>query len=1067
MKYLLIFVFLFAFATASVPLRAQPMKWKIVAPLALFPMRNGSSGALYGAIAAKGRIIVAGWKNVLVSPDTGRMWRGCTPPGLRNNDYIGDIAIYDDQTFAIMTGTSGAFVTYDQGLSWQLIAALGTGSSIVFDGSPSRFAMTFDNIAYGQTLNLTPVKNSLTISYVSSLRVAADGSLRLLGAADGYNSLLYSSYDHAASWVSTSGLSGGDVFSFLADAGNPNRFIVINENWYFLRGQSYLNLTTDNGNSWTTTYSDSTKNYALLNGSSATGCHDYFVGTMTKGVLRSADKGLTWQFAGGPAMGGDCRSIAAFNDSLLFALDTLGSIWSTDAAGIDASGIFGGSFFQQLNIHPCDTTVIAMLHFEGPGCSEIGISSFQILGADASQYAIVGSLPKPFAYPDSIGIRFTPSQSGKTDAHLKVLYANGASANVDLSVNVAEPALSISESTLFGKDTLFSCTADSVTLILSARCPLAIDTALISGPDAASFILLGKKSRLLPQDSVLKIHCLPQHIGNLNATLHLVASDGRVWNIPLLPVVAATPLFITPALPFLNDTIASCSADSSIIFLSAPCSLDITSMTVTGADAASFILAGNGSASLPADSLFKIQCIPKRSGKLTAALHIVASDGRSWDIPLTPFVISNPLFFTPSLPFGGDTILQCFADTAVMKFLAPCTIDLTSLLITGADASSFSLSGKNSATLPADSLLEIVCRPQHLGKLTALLHVVSSDGRAWDIPLGLFVKESALQFQPATLFAADSLEFCSSQNDTLKISSACGLDLSAITVTGADAVSFALKSNGSATIPQDSTIIIQCIPQHSGQLSAAIHIVTSGGVSFDIPLLSRIRQKPTLAFDRKLITGEFTDIIGGDVSVPIAFIRSGSAGKAEFRIRFDTSSLIYRGTFDAVNVDHTVGILKDHEVNIAINASIDTLLFARFSFYPVDSACTHITIDSLIGEGAEINCLTILTDSAEAEICSPQECGRQTLARFEKNGTMPQLSVAPNPGSGIFTVTCSKPIGFVTITILDKLGVIRRTQLSELSATQSATLNLESLPSGAYFIRVSGIPSVVPVVLEK
>jgi hypothetical protein len=40
-------------------------------------------------------------------------------------------------------------------------------------------------------------------------------------------------------------------------------------------------------------------------------------------------------------------------------------------------------------------------------------------------------------------------------------------------------------------------------------------------------------------------------------------------------------------------------------------------------------------------------------------------------------------------------------------------------------------------------------------------------------------------------------------------------------------------------------------------------------------------------------------------------------------------------------------------------------------------------------------------------------------------------------------------------------------QLSELTKERPATVNLEPLPSGVYFVRVSGVLSTVAVVVEK
>jgi hypothetical protein len=54
---------------------AQPMKWKKVADGILTTTRNSfDSPAEYGAIAAKGTTILAGWGNLHLSTDAGATW---------------------------------------------------------------------------------------------------------------------------------------------------------------------------------------------------------------------------------------------------------------------------------------------------------------------------------------------------------------------------------------------------------------------------------------------------------------------------------------------------------------------------------------------------------------------------------------------------------------------------------------------------------------------------------------------------------------------------------------------------------------------------------------------------------------------------------------------------------------------------------------------------------------------------------------------------------------------------------------------------------------------------------
>ncbi|MDP4237171.1 MAG: T9SS type A sorting domain-containing protein, partial [Bacteroidota bacterium] len=967
---------------------------------------------------------------------------------------------------------SGAYYSADRGKSWKQIKSVTNGRIILFDGAPNKVIVGDEAskvllITIGGSVQIFSFPN---YPNMISMAHAADGSLRGVGYTSNDEGRFYSSYDDGANWVMHERLNGGDNNTFILDPSDPNRFVVVNEDFYFTTdANADLFLTTDNGDTWQDPYSNPRGPFGDLTGSGIAGCHDYFVGTETRGVLRSTDQGLTWNSIGGPQTAMDSRSLGAITDSLIFAIDQSGSIWSTTPQTIGTGSVFttGYDFFQKLSILPCSNAVTSELYFISTSCIKIGITSLEVVGKDSLQYSIVGSVSKTPNYPDSIGIRFSPKQGGKTDARLKVTFSDGSSKLIDLGVTVSPVPITLSRGSLFGNDTITICSIDSNTLVLSAACPFDISAITIGGPDAGSFILKGKKTATLPKDSIVPVVCIPLHTGNLDATLHLIGSDGRVWDVPLSLFVEPTPLAIGPAHPFGNDSILVCSADSARIVLSAPCALDLRSITITGPDASSFVLEGQNTAALPADSVVMISCIPQHSGNLKATLHLISSDGRSWDIPLDLFVQFTPLLIGEQSPFTRDTIPYCSNDSGVFHFTAPCNLDLASLSFTGVDAASFQVEGKSTASLPADSIIKILCIPEHAGNLEALLHVVGADGRSWDMPVSIFASEPPLQYRPATLFANDSMKFCSTLADSIYLSSLCALDLASITFTGADASSFSINGKASASLPKDSMIFISCSPQRAGFLSAMIHFVSVGGLSWDVPLSPFVEASPTIEFDTRTIASAFTDTVGGDVVIPISFLHSGSSANAEFTVHFDSSALIYRSVSDRAGFDHTIGRPDGISARAAFNTTADTILFAKFSFYPVDSACTNITIDSLTGAAGSTACLDILSNSLEAEICSPAACGRTTLARFERFGMFPQLSIVPNPSSGVYTISSSKPLGEVRIFVTDRLGVLRSTQTGELSAEKNMKLDLEFLPSGVYFVRVSGSNRVIPVLLEK
>jgi hypothetical protein len=1166
MKRLLIFFCVMAVCLLALPAVSQIMKWKIVAPTVLKTASNGpGSPAEYGAITAKGRTVLAGWSNLMLSTDAGISWSGLTIPFPLNSDFIMDIAIYDDNIFAITAFYHGAYLSNNRGLSWQHIDANSGGESIVFDGSPTRLISThITNVGYISVPgNLAPF--ILPTPYGAIVRVAADGTLRILGE-DPSNAALYLSSDHAATWVKSSQINQPDNYSFIPDPTDAGRYAIINEAWIVRNsGRSNIYLTTDNGGSWTNPYSQPLGDFTDLCGNGTAGCHDYFVGTKTNGILRSTDKGLSWQSIGGPPTPIDSRTIVALDDSLIYAIDTIGNIWATDVQIIGAGGnqVLGNQYFQQLTIKACDTSVISKIYFFNSSCIKYNISSLKLTGKDTSQYQIVGNLSSPFAYPDSVRILFTPTTGGKTDAHLKVTYANGSFITLDLGVNVSLSPFTFSKPSLFAGDSISLCGSKADSLFLRSPCPLDINSISLTGTDTASFHLTSKNSGVLPVDSLVRVVCTPKHTGNLSATLHIIFRDGRTIDVPMSVKVGEVHLSFIPQSLFTNDTIAICKSDTAYIHLKAdcplnvsslaiegtdilsfamsrttatlpgdsvitiicnpqregdllaqlhlstldgrsffipisltvlPCPLDITgdlfgddtilvcssdsgfihlnsagkdiipSITIAGADAASFSLHGKNSALLPDDSLIPVFCNPQRIGDLTAAVHFVANDGRTWDIALHITIKATPLSYEPSVLFSGDSIISCASDSTLITFSAPCPLSLSSISITGADALSFVIDGKNSAALPNDSILRVHCLPKHSGNLIASLHIVSSDGRSWDVPLNIFAEDPPLALQPSILFSNAVLEFCSAQVDTLKLSVACPLDISSISVIGPDNASFIILTGAPLELPKDSAIFIECIPQHSGILTASLHLVSVTGKSWDIPLAPDIKAKPTVAFGN--ISGGFTDVIGGDVTIPIHLIHSGITQDASFIVQYDTISLVYQGVFDDGNIDKTFSHPTSKTAKIVFNTE-DTILYLKFLFFPVDSDCTEISIDSLTGANGAENCLNVLSSSIPVSICSPEGCGRISLARFLKFGKLPEIGVVPNPNSGRVTITSSLALGEASISITDALGITKFSASKELSPIIPANLNLEFLPSGIYYLHIQGLLGILPIIIEK
>ena len=335
MKELLLLLLLLPLAAAN-PAYSQTLKWKQVAPNAM----QVYTGPEFGAIKTKDGTVLAGWKNLLLSTDNGTTW-ATLPTPFQSNDVVADLDIYDPSNFLLMTSRGQAYRSTDGGQQWLALSGPGgIGIGVAFVGSASRMMIVTMRGIYVVTIG--GPTNSVTIpsGFWATLAVAADGSLRVLTSSSSSQAVLNSSSDFGVTWSTGTPVGFGDIYTMIADKWDPNRLLLVNENWIARTGgNSNTILTTDNGLSWGVTFKQPLGPIAYLSGNSSTGCNDYFMGSKADGNLRSRDRGLTWELIGGPSTAVDSRNIAAASDSLIFVIDNAGSIWSTDPEAATSEGL--------------------------------------------------------------------------------------------------------------------------------------------------------------------------------------------------------------------------------------------------------------------------------------------------------------------------------------------------------------------------------------------------------------------------------------------------------------------------------------------------------------------------------------------------------------------------------------------------------------------------------------------------------------------------------------------------------------------------------------------------------
>lgn len=517
---------------------AQQVKWKKLAGGILSIARNSpSSPAEYGAIDVKDTIILAGWANLQLSTNAGATWTVLRLPAISSDNHVNDVAIYDDHTFAVICQATGVHYTSDRGTTWITSPSGQATKSVLFGNSSTTLVLGGLAMLERFSVSTGDLIQQWTSRVITNLKQGADMALYALGATSTDN-LLYRSTDDGLTWsifVPTIP-SQADCWGMICDRDDAQRFLVINEDWaYRIDNTADVFLSSDGGASWRNTLSESLGSFAYLSGNATQGCHDYFIGTLSNGVLRSKDKGLTWATIGGPPTPIDSRFVCAFDDSIIYAVDTFGSVWVTDALrATDAGPLSTDSAFQKRPIGFCDSLLVGkVVFYSSNGCViPTAIDSIAIIGQDASDYSFEQSFPLPAVISDTIPIYFRPSKAGTTDAKLKVTYSNGVIRYIDLNTTVKPPTtlsftnsstITISTDTLGGDITI----PILLTKSLDAHCEFLIHYDTTYAKYKGTFDSLGVDHTIEDIDGRVRIRYDPSVDTSLLASFSLFPIDSN------------------------------------------------------------------------------------------------------------------------------------------------------------------------------------------------------------------------------------------------------------------------------------------------------------------------------------------------------------------------------------------------------------------------------------------------------------------------------------------------------------------------------------------------------------
>lgn len=737
----IILVFLIHLSTVSTS------QWVNVAPGLLGPNTGLQSG---GAITyCEGKLWVSVRYKIWMSSDGGTTWSDRTPNVVKiTNLGIYSLDFYDGNIgFASYIG--GYFLTIDGGQSWREINSNG--------GPRAQFLDSYNEIAIivgGHFVGFTN-DNGLTWKFTEPNKIDATimdiqyrghGALYVLMTRGNLGTFVGYTSNKGDTWIFPPKKVDLDSYTLGLDKCDPNRLYLASEKIYIPEDSiSNLSFSSDKGLSWQKTYQ---KRINSICGSLyVTNNSTLFAQTMDNGVLRSTDRGLTWQNIGGPNGLPDSRLVAAVNNNIVFAVDSSGSVWKTENGGgfpavetyQDTVFVHPESLFTDTRLTLCDSAS-EVIKFQSP-CPTVFVSKVTFKNPNTTNHKII------FAKKDSCAIRFSPSSIGQSNDTLLLTLNDGRNIEVPLGGTVLDTGyvFTSDQKLLFKQDTLTVCDSMFQTVKFNfsgCRVPSIVSQKVI-GIDSLDYSILTNLPQSFYGEREVVIGFKPTKLGFRSAVYEIITSDGKIIMIPLVGNSIDTGYVLsTPSQPlFLNDTVSFCKTiEKSFKVSSAGCTVsDVLTQTIVGKDAGDYTILSGVPLNLTGDDSVTISFTPGGFGLRKASYAITMTDGKKNIIDLDASGKNDEYLVTtsPQLLFERDTLFTCEKkEGSIIISLTGCSVlYVVSQEIVGDGASDYSIIIPTDDSLSATNSVYIDFSPSTQGSRDATYVLKLSDGNTVIVPL--------------------------------------------------------------------------------------------------------------------------------------------------------------------------------------------------------------------------------------------------------------------------------------------------------------------------------------------
>jgi hypothetical protein len=378
------------------------------------------------------------------------------------------------------------------------------------------------------------------------------------------------------------------------------------------------------------------------------------------------------------------------------------------------------------------------------GSVAVSISSIALSGTNASSFVFANSCGTSLAAGANCSIHghFAPTAGSALSATITITdNAGNSPQTIELGGTGVEPPILLSATSLsFGSVFVGSSSgSQSVTLTNPGTAPLSVTSIAVTGTDASSFVFANTCGTSVAAGTSCTIHghFAPAAGGALTASITITDNASTSPQAIALSGTGVVPPVTLSAtsLSFGSVDVGSSSFSQSVtVTNTGTAAVAITSITVAGTNASSFVFANTCGTSLA----IGVNCTihghfaPTVTGALTATIKITDSASTSpQSISLSgtglssgPVKLSSKSLAFPATKVGTASSSQSVTITNT----GTAALTITSIAVTGTDASSFVFANSCGASLAVGASCTIHGHfaPAATGAMTATVTITDS-----------------------------------------------------------------------------------------------------------------------------------------------------------------------------------------------------------------------------------------------------------------------------------------------------------------------------------------------------